>query len=263
MNLRFIPGTREYQTHFWKNYFKNPNEAQVEWKTKEEIKKEYHIFGMRYGKTQLLNDLEAQRKEGLQNIVDALHREYVKNLFSSKLVPNGDFDVEYISPAPFVPRVIWNDHHWTDHAWGALSYELMKGKWVIEKKEKKTMFFKKLRKRLKDVENMIGDFQIKIFERGGLKEQIDDIDKMLDKSFFKSIDCHTCGCVVRKEIAFRGHDRIERERIPKPITDTAGFYVGERSALFPVQKPPTHREVVYETWYCKRDKKGKKAYGSK
>ena len=71
----------------------------------------------------------------------------------------------------------------------------------------------------------------------------------------EAINCHTCGCVVRREIAFRGHDRIGRE----PIIPG-----GMQEAVYNVRHKITtkFREVTLETWYCKLHKKGKKAYGS-
>lgn len=106
------------------------------------------------------------------------------------------------------------------------------------------IFFKKLRKKVSGLELSIVN----------LKVEIEMLRREIDKVKDDFIDCHTCGCVVRKEIAFRGHDQIEREEM---FTATR-HGVGAR----PTSDHPIYQEVVYETWYCKLHKQGKKAYGS-
>ena len=162
-------------------------------------------------------------------------------------IDNGDFDIDYVSPALFVPRVIWNDQHWNSLR---LREEILKGEWITEKKEKKHMFFKKLWKAINKIEErvqsqgkiIVGD-GVHNSSNPGLSSQLWDLEAKTEVEY---IDCHTCGCVVRKEIAFRSNDHTVLE-------------------IYLTLKPDessTHEEVVHETWYCKLHKKGKKAYGS-
>ena len=146
-----------------------------------------------------------------------------------------------------------------DHTFDAVKYASLQGEWKTEKKEKITMFFKKIWKEINDIKEMIGSLNLTVFETSdsspnrnlwSLKKRIEELEKSADVEF---IDCHTCGCLVRKEIAFRGHDRIERE---EEIMFTIN---GAPSA----SDPPMFEEVVYKTWYCKLHNRGKKAYGSK
>ena len=171
--------------------------------------------------------------------------------YPPKLIPNGDFDIEYITPAPFVPRVICNDRHWNSLR---LREKILQGEWITEKKEKKYMFFKKLWRSIEGLETSVEKHNKKISGDGvhnssnpGLNSRVWDLENKTEPEY---IDCHTCGCVVRKEIAFRGNDRIEREGLPEGTISFSNV-------------PPEYTEVVYETWYCKLHKRGKKEYGSK
>ena len=165
------------------------------------------------------------------------------------MVPNGDFDIEYVTRAHFVahfvPRAIWDVKHWN-----ALRGTILEGELITEKKEKKHMFFKKLWRSIEGLETSIEKLHKHISGDGihngpdpGLKSRVWELETKPEVEY---IDCHTCGCVVRKEIAFRSNDHTVLE-------------------IYLTLKPDessTHEEVVHETWYCKLHKKGKKAYGS-
>ena len=144
-----------------------------------------------------------------------------------------------------------------DHTWDALRYMATPG-WPHGlhkiKKEKKTMFGWK--KTILGIKNKLDEVYSAVLGKDGdgysawwnLKNRINELESKTD---VEHIDCHTCGCVVRKEIAFRGHDRIERV-----IETLSGMYIGDKDGN------QTYTEETHETWYCKRDKRGKKAYGS-
>ena len=106
------------------------------------------------------------------------------------------------------------------------------------------MFFKKLWRSIEGLETSVESLDDWIHKPDpGIKSRIWDLE---NKEAPEYIDCHTCGCVVRKEIAFRSNDHTVLE-------------------IYLTLKPDessTHEEVVHETWYCKLHKKGKKAYGS-
>ena len=206
--------------------------------------------------TKRMHKFKSLREAG--DFYSDLRKEINKRMYSPKLVPNGDFDIDYVSPAPFVPRVIWNDKHWNALR---LREEILKGEWITEKKEEKHMFFKKLWRSIEGLETSVEKLHKEVLGDGiqhstvssegtyysrdlGLKQRVSSLESKEPDT----IDCHTCGCVVRKEIAFRGHDRIEREEIFEPSTPISGFH--------------DSKEVVHETWYCKLHKKGKNEYGS-
>ena len=137
-----------------------------------------------------------------------------------------------------------------DHIVDAFGYALINSARETEKKEKKQMFFKKLWKAINKIEErvqsqgkiIVGD-GVHNSSNPGLSSRLWDLEAKTEVEY---IDCHTCGCVVRKEIAFRSNDHTVLE-------------------IYLTLKPDessTHEEVVHETWYCKLHKKGKKAYGS-
>ena len=117
------------------------------------------------------------------------------------------------TPHPIVPNPTFDESsRWYYTQWKQRRSTVLEGKWII-KKEKWYMriFNRKLRKKLNE---MIGDlnrvycgvFDENDFQKG-LKARVSSLEKTAHP---ETIDCYTCGCVVRKEIAFRGHDRIER-----------------------------------------------------
>ena len=121
------------------------------------------------------------------------------------------------------------------------------------------MFFKKLWRSIEGLETSVEKHNKKISGDGvhnssnpGLNSRVWDLENKIKPKY---IDCHTCGCVVRKEIAFRGHDRIEREEV---FTATNPLF-----GKPPAKDHPEYMEVTHETWYCKLHKRDKKAYGSK
>ena len=145
-------------------------------------------------------------------------------------------------------KIKWRNKDWFERNYG-------------KKKEEKHMFFKKLWRSIEGLETSVEKLHKHISGDGiqhstvssegtyysrdlGLKQRVSSLESKEPDT----IDCHTCGCVVRKEIAFRGHDRIEREEIFEPSTPISGFH--------------DSKEVVHETWYCKLHKKGKNEYGS-
>ena len=166
-----------------------------------------------------------------------------------------EWQKEFYSPHNFIG--VDEAANMEDHAWDALRYMATPG-WSHGlhkiKKEKKYMFFKKLWRSIEGLETSVEKHNKKISGDGvhnssnpGLNSRVWELENKTDP---EHIDCHTCGCVVRKEIAFRSHDRIEREGLPEGTISFSNV-------------PPEYTEVVYETWYCKLHKRGKKEYGSK
>ena len=124
------------------------------------------------------------------------------------------------------------------------------------------MFFKKLWRSIEGLETSIEKLNERMFGDDenpnrtwwSMEKRIDELD---DRPNPELIDCHTCGCVVRKEIAFRSHDRIERELVHD------GYSTFIRGGRVEHDIPPLYSEIIYETWYCKLHKRDKKAYVSK
>lgn len=174
-----------------------------------------------------------------------LRKEITNRLYApTTLVPNPTFDVAAI---------------WPDKIPNQLRATILGGKWKTEKKEKWYMqlFFKDLRMELRSLKKEYKDLWDELYSRNpghpGALKRIEDLEPV------ETIDCHTCGCVVRKEIAFRGHDRVEREESGQTWTGSSSV-VGDAEIHVPM---PVYQEVTHETWYCKLHKRGKKAYGSK
>ena len=188
----------------------------------------------------ILKDMEKKREEGLQNIRYAIEKDYIRALYAPPpLVLNHTFDVDSI----------WPDTHWNQ-----LRATVLQGEWIIKKEKKLNK--KEMREKITYLEDRLKTIDEEVYGRAetltvdkivGLHSRVRNLE---NEKRHEAIDCHTCGCVVRKEIAFRGHNRIER------VT-----YYQSRYGL----KDPTLRtkEVTHETWYCKLHKRGKKEYGSK
>ena len=174
----------------------------------------------------------------------------------------GDNTAKFNVPPPLVLNATFDEtEDLMRHDWDALRYTLVKGKWRTEKKEKKYMFFKKIWNSMSKLQTKVEKVYDEVFEDSdyssrtywGLKYKVKKLEERVDELSELTgvgVDCHTCGCVVRKEIAFRGHDRIER------IT-----YHRNRGGLGDLVERA--KEKTRETWYCKLHRKGKTAYGSR